>query len=64
VIAGPAEATALGNVLIQAIGAGEISGLREAREVVRRSSSPETITPKPAADWDRAYEKFRRIAQA
>jgi rhamnulokinase len=64
VIAGPAEATALGNVLIQAIGAGEISGLREAREIVSRSSSLETITPKPAADWDRAYEKFRRIAQA
>jgi rhamnulokinase len=37
VIAGPSEATAIGNVLIQAIGAGELAGLEEAREVVRRS---------------------------
>jgi rhamnulokinase len=37
VIAGPSEATAIGNVLIQAIGAGELSGLQEARAVVRRS---------------------------
>jgi len=37
VIAGPGEATAIGNVLIQAIGAGELGGLEEARGVVRRS---------------------------
>jgi rhamnulokinase len=37
VIAGPGEATAIGNVLIQAIGAGELAGLAEAREMVRRS---------------------------
>ncbi len=37
VIAGPSEATAIGNVLVQAIGAGELSGLEEARAVVRRS---------------------------
>lgn len=42
VIAGPSEATAIGNVLIQAIGAGELSGLNEAREVVRRSFAVET----------------------
>jgi rhamnulokinase len=37
VIAGPVEATAAGNLLVQAIGAGEVSGLEEARAVVRRS---------------------------
>jgi len=37
VIAGPAEATAAGNVLVQAIGAGMLSGLAEAREIVRTS---------------------------
>ena len=36
-IAGPSEATAIGNVLIQAMGAGELAGLEEARGVVRRS---------------------------
>jgi rhamnulokinase len=42
VIAGPSEATAIGNVLIQAIGAGELAGLEEAREVVRRSFGVQT----------------------
>ena len=37
VIAGPTEATAAGNILVQAIGAGLISGLAEGREIVRRS---------------------------
>jgi rhamnulokinase len=63
VTAGPIEATAMGNILIQAVGAGEISGLEEVREIVRRSVTLDSFTPKPAADWDRAYEKFRMIAR-
>ena len=43
VIAGPTEATAAGNVLVQAIGAGVVSGLAEAREIVRRSFSLQTF---------------------
>ena len=61
VIAGPAEATAMGNVLIQAMGAGELSGLSAVREIVRRSSALETFTPKPSAPWDQAYETFREV---
>jgi rhamnulokinase len=63
VIAGPAEATAMGNVLIQAMGAGELSGLSAVREIVRRSSSLETFTPRPTGDWDRAYKKFREVTR-
>jgi rhamnulokinase len=63
VIAGPIEATAMGNILIQAIGAGEISSLEEAREIVRRSVTLDTFTSRPAAGWDLAYEKFRLIAR-
>lgn len=37
VLAGPAEATAAGNILVQAIGAGVVPGLEEARAIVRRS---------------------------
>lgn len=37
VVAGPVEATAIGNVLIQAMGAGVVKGLEEAREIVGRS---------------------------
>jgi rhamnulokinase len=45
VIAGPAEATAIGNILVQAMGAGELSGLDGIRAVVRRSFAPETFAP-------------------
>jgi len=61
VIAGPGEATAAGNVLIQAIGAGDLAGLAEARALVRRSFPLETFTPCPQAGWDEAYERFRKI---
>jgi rhamnulokinase len=37
VVAGPIEATAAGNLLVQAIGSGEVSGIDEAREIVRNS---------------------------
>ncbi len=45
VVAGPAEATAAGNVLVQAIGAGAVSGLDELRAIVRRSFALETYRP-------------------
>jgi rhamnulokinase len=50
VVAGPAEATAIGNILVQALGAKELSGLGEIREVVRRSFAPVTVEPGDA--WD------------
>ena len=45
VIAGPGEATAIGNLLVQAMGAGELGGLDEIRAVVRGSFAPETFAP-------------------
>src|ERR671918_1643188 len=45
VIAGPVEATAIGNVLMQAIGMKHLSSLSDAREVVRASFSPEVYEP-------------------
>jgi rhamnulokinase len=45
VIAGPAEATAAGNALIQAMGSGAIASLAELRDVVRRSFAPQEFTP-------------------
>jgi rhamnulokinase len=46
VIAGPAEATAAGNALVQALGAGDIGSLGELRDLVRRSFEVEEFTPK------------------
>jgi rhamnulokinase len=63
VIAGPSEATAMGNILIQAMGAGELSGLAEMRKIVRNSAGLETFMPHPTPAWNQAYEKFREIAQ-
>jgi rhamnulokinase len=62
VCAGPGEATAIGNVLIQAMGAGELAGLAAARELVRRSFPLETYQPKAGTEWDEAYARFRTLA--
>jgi rhamnulokinase len=65
VIAGPIEATAIGNVLMQAMGAGMISGLAEAREIVRRSFDLIEYTPAgDAGDWDAAYARFLELRSA
>jgi rhamnulokinase len=49
VIAGPVEATAIGNVLIQAMGAGVVRDLKEAREIVGRSFLVERFEPSRVA---------------
>ncbi|MCE5310997.1 MAG: rhamnulokinase [Acidobacteriales bacterium] len=61
VVAGPTEATAAGNVLVQAIGAGQLGSLAEARRVVRASFPLTTVEPKSTAGWDEAYDKFCRL---
>ena len=59
VIAGPVEATAIGNVLIQALGTGYIASLEQAREVVRRSFTLDTYLPASNhARWDEVYGRF------
>jgi rhamnulokinase len=59
VIAGPTEATAIGNILVQAMGSGELRGLDEVRSVVRESFAPARFDPRPGPEWDRAYERYR-----
>ncbi len=61
VIAGPAEATAAGNVLVQAMGAGELSGLAAIRAVVRQSFEVATFHPHPSGAWREAYSRFRAL---
>lgn len=61
VIAGPAEATAVGNVMAQAMAAGCVSTLSEIREVIRRSFELETYEPGDALPWDAAYERFIKV---
>jgi rhamnulokinase len=58
VVAGPAEATAAGNLLVQAIALGHIGSVAEARAVARHSFTPEVYTPAASADWDEAYQRL------
>lgn len=61
VIAGPVEATAIGNVLMQAVGLGLVKNLAEAREVVKRSFPIQSYVPKNAAQWQDAYGRFLKF---
>jgi rhamnulokinase len=58
VIAGPSEATAIGNVMVQAKGLGIVKSLNEMRAIIGNSVSLETFYPKDTAQWDEAYKKF------
>jgi rhamnulokinase len=58
VMAGPVEATAIGNVLVQAIGLRLLGSLAEAREVVRHSFEVVMYEPQDPAGWQGPYERF------
>jgi rhamnulokinase len=62
VLAGPAEATAVGNLVVQAIALGELASLDEARELVRRSFATEVYEPTDGDAWEAAYERFLGLA--
>jgi len=62
VLAGPVEATAIGNVLIQAIAMGDIGSLAELRTTVRDSFAIETFQPEPSSLWQQARERFAGLS--
>ena len=55
VVAGPVEATALGNILVQALARGQVGSLAEIREIVRNSTDLVTCEPRATDAWDEAY---------
>lgn len=61
VVTGPVEATAIGNVLMQAIGLGQLGSLADAREVVRNSFDVEEFHPDSPTGWDDAYGKLLEL---
>ena len=63
VVAGPAEATATGNMLMQARAMGMIASLGEMRQMVRKSFDLVTFTPEPVMDGDDVYERFCKMVQ-
>lgn len=58
VVAGPGEATAIGNIMLQAKAMGLVSTLTEMRNVISNSVAPETFYPKDAEIWEKAYTRF------
>ncbi|HEV3146156.1 MAG TPA: rhamnulokinase family protein [Gemmataceae bacterium] len=61
VLAGPVEATALGNVLVQAIGLTLLASLEQAREVVRNSFEVRSYEPKSPERWQEPYQRFLKL---
>ncbi|PJN55825.1 Rhamnulokinase [Paenibacillus sp. GM2FR] len=58
--AGPAEGSAIGNMVVQWIAQGELSDIWEARAVIRESFPVKTYEPKDASLWEEAYGVFRQ----
>jgi rhamnulokinase len=59
--AGPVEATAVGNVLMQAMGRGQIASLADARSIVARSFPVNVFEPRDTASWTAAAERFQAL---
>jgi rhamnulokinase len=61
VIAGPVEATAVGNIAVQLMTLGVFSSREEARSAIQRSFDLKHYEPQPEADWQAAYERWKQL---
>ncbi len=61
VIAGPVEATALGNMMVQAIARGHISSIAEGRRAVAASARQQTYEPRESAAWQETWARFQGL---
>jgi rhamnulokinase len=64
VVAGPVEATVLGNALVQLIAIGELSSLQEARQIVAQSGQLTRFEPRDVTAWEDAFGRYEKIRQA
>jgi len=63
VIAGPVEATAIGNIMVQAMGLGLVESHAEIRNIIANSFELDNYQPQAIEKWDAAYERFLNILQ-
>jgi sugar (pentulose or hexulose) kinase len=61
VVAGPIEATAIGNLLVQVMAHGGIGSLADLRRIVRQSFPLVTYEPEDSDAWDEAYGRFKNL---
>ncbi len=64
VIAGPVEATAIGNLMVQAVACGAIGDIAQSREIIAASFEVQEYRPKQTAMWDEAYGRFEQLVRA
>jgi sugar (pentulose or hexulose) kinase len=64
VVAGPAEATALGNIAMQMLATGAVGSLAEARQVIDRSFPTERFEPSDPARWESHYRRFKQYVNS
>ncbi len=58
VIAGPAEATVIGNAVVQLITLGELKNINEARQLISNMAGLKKYGPENIEAWDEAYERY------
>ena len=61
VIAGPAEATVMGNIAVQLIALGEIADWKTARKIIKETADAKVYQPTDTAAWDENDARFRAI---
>ncbi len=61
VVAGPAEATSLGNLMVQLIATGEIDSIEDGKDILRASFSTREFTPKDDILWHEKYLEFKEL---
>ncbi len=61
VLAGPVEATALGNIAVQLMALGEIESVAQARQIIAKSEAVCEYLPQDCGQWNAAYDKFLTI---
>jgi rhamnulokinase len=61
VIAGPVEATAIGNILVQAMATGDVKSLDDARSIVRASFDVKRYEPAATQQWEDAYQRYLQV---
>ena len=61
VVAGPIEATAAGNVMMQMLALKDIQSLAEGRALIRRSFETRLYEPRRSREWEEAYSRFLKL---
>ena len=63
VLAGPQEATAIGNIMLQAKANGVVNSIKDMRKMIAESIQLECFEPQNTDVWARAYERYKEITQ-